>query len=31
MGYTVVQRVVTPDEWVYGYLDIFARKAKLSR
>ena len=29
MGYTVVQRVVTPDEWVYGYLDIFARKAKL--
>lgn len=29
MGYTVVQRVVTPGEWTYDYLDSFARKAKL--
>ena len=29
MGYTVVQRVVTSDEWAYSYLDRFARKAKL--
>ena len=29
MGYTVMQRVVTPGEWTYDYLDSFARKAKL--
>lgn len=29
MEYTVMQRVVTPGEWTYDYLDSFARKAKL--
>ena len=29
MGYTVVQRVITSNDWAYSYLDRFARKAKL--
>ena len=31
MGYTVMQRVVTPGEWTYDYLDSFAFLAKMSR